>query len=434
MIPGRALVWLMVVPLVLGVLTVFDRSLLQPMLGADLAIAVVAAIDAWLVRKPALAIRRETPHVFSLARPNRVRLLVRSTARRKLNVRVNEDLFAEASSGDLPLSVELPARGSASTQYHVEPRRRGAYELGDHWARYSSPLGLWQRQVRIPASDTVRVYPDVHAIRAFELLARQDREYAFVRATRLQGGESEFERLREYTKDDEYRSIDWKATARRQKLIARQYQLERNQNLFFMLDAGRLMTAETAGLSQFDHALNAMLMLAHVAARGGDRVGMLAFDEGMRRFVAPAGGPSATRRLIQSSYDLHPSLVEADYDRAFEQMALRVRKRSLVVLFTQINDDAVAKLVVQRTRALQGRHLTLLVLFRDVEVDALLETESKSAADLYTLGAAAELVRWREGLIRELRRAGALVLDVHPRELTASLVNRYLEIKARHLL
>jgi uncharacterized protein (DUF58 family) len=288
--------------------------------------------------------------------------------------------------------------------------------------------------VRIPASDTVRVYPDVHAIRAFELLARQDREYAFVRATRLQGGESEFERLREYTKDDEYRSIDWKATARRQKLIARQYQLERNQNLFFMLDAGRLMTAETAGLSQFDHALNAMLMLAHVAARGGDRVGMLAFDEGMRRFVAPAGGPSATRRLIQSSYDLHPSLVEADYDRAFEQMALRVRKRSLVVLFTQINDDAVAKLVVQRTRALQGRHLTLLVLFRDVEVDALLETESKSAADLYTLGAAAELVRWREGLIRELRRAGALVLDVHPRELTASLVNRYLEIKARHLL
>jgi uncharacterized protein (DUF58 family) len=131
---------------------------------------------------------------------------------------------------------------------------------------------------------------------------------------------------------------------------------------------------------------------------------------------------------------LHPALVEADYDRAFEQIALRVRKRSLVVLFTQIIDDAVAKLVIQRTRALGRRHLTLLVLFRDIEIDAMLETESKTAADQYTLGAAAEVVRWRDGVIRELRRAGALILDVPPRELTPSLVNRYLEIKARHLL
>ena len=434
MVPARAFVWLMVVPLAIGILTLFDRTLLTAMIGADLAILVVAGIDAWLARRPLVSVSREAPHVLSLARPNRIRLLVRSSARRKLAVSVNQDLFDDSDSADLPLAASLPPRGSAALSYHVEPRRRGAYTLGDHWVRYPSPLGFWQRQLRIPAEDSVRVYPDVHAIRAFELLARQDREYAFVRATRRQGGESEFERLRDYTKDDEYRSIDWKATARRQKLIARQYQLEQNQNLFFMLDGGRLMTAETAGLSQFDHALNAMLMLAHVASRGGDRVGMLAFDETMRRFVPPASGPSATRRLIQSSYDLHPRLVEPDYDRAFEQVALRVRKRSLVVLFTQILDDNVAQVVLQRTRALLGRHLTLLVLFRDVEVEALLEAPSRTALDLYTRGAAAELVRWREAVIRELKSAGALVLDVRPKELTAALVNRYLEIKARHLL
>jgi uncharacterized protein (DUF58 family) len=150
--------------------------------------------------------------------------------------------------------------------------------------------------------------------------------------------------------------------------------------------------------------------------------------------VPPAGGPSATRKLIQASYDLHPRIVEPDYDTAFEQIALRVRKRSLVILFTHIVDDAVAQVVVRRTRAILRRHLTLLVMFRDVELDRLLEGPAESSTDLYVRGAAAEIVRWREGVIGELKRAGALVLDVAPTELTGALVNRYLEIKARHLL
>jgi uncharacterized protein (DUF58 family) len=194
------------------------------------------------------------------------------------------------------------------------------------------------------------------------------------------------------------------------------------------------MAATVDGISQFDHSLNAALMLAHVASRGGDQVGMVSFDSNVRAFVRPRTGPSATARLIRAAYDLHPRLVESDYDQAFAQVALRQRQRSLLVLFTQVNDNTVAKTLVSQTRALLRKHLALIVLFRDTDVDALLETSARSDLDLYRQGAAAELARWKGALMADLKRAGALVLDVAPDRLTGRLINTYLQIKARHLL
>lgn len=434
MIPSGRFVLLLIVPVVLGLATIGDRSLLVPMLAADAGILAVAVVDALFARRPLVSVVRESAEVFSIGRPNSVTLHLRSSARRSLSVAVRDDLFPGASTDDFPLEVKLRPRSRATLTYSVEPRRRGAYALGAHTVRYSSPLGFWRRQVRIEASTPVKVYPDLQQIRTYELLARQDREYALVRAVRLKGGESEFERLRDYTRDDEFRSIDWKATARRDRLIAREYQLESNQNVFFMLDAGRLMTAEVGQLSYFDHALNATLMLSHVAVRAGDRVGFLGFDDAVRRFVPPGSGPAGAQALIRAGYDLHPRLVEPDYDAAFEQVALRVRKRCLVVMFTQIIDDAVAETVVRRARALMRRHLPLLVLFRDTDVERMVEQPGPGSTGLYHAAAAAEQIRWRDNVLRDLRRAGAHVLDVAAADLTGGLISRYLEIKARHLL
>ena len=439
MIPSRRMVLFALAPLLLAVTALLDETLLWPMLLCDAGLAVLALFDLLLGLRPLVTVEREAPEVFSIGRPNPVTLELRSRARRALEVRITDDLFDDAESADLPLTIAVPARGRASGRYRVVPSRRGAYELGGHTLRYSTPLGLWQRQLRVRARRAVKVYPDVQAVRTYELLARQDREYALVRAARLRGGESEFERLRDYLKDDEFRSIDWKATARRQKLIAREYQLERNQNILFLLDCGRLMTAETGGLSHLDHALNATLMMSHVAARSGDHVGLLAFDDEVRSYLPPGGGARASQRIIQASYDLHPALVEPNYAAAFDQLALRVRKRALVILFTQIVDDVSARSVLSRMRGLLPRHLPLCVLFRDLEIDQLAEpTAATSSAqeelELYLRGAAAEMVVWRDKLVRDLKAGGALVLDVPPHKLTPALINRYLEIKARQLL
>lgn len=408
--------------------------MLWPMLALDAGLLLLAALDLMLSSKRLVTARREAPEVMSLGRHNTVHLTVRSIAARTLALKITADLFEEATSPDLPLHLALRARQSKRLKFTVVPSKRGAYELGDHWIRYPSLLGLWVRQYRLRVRHSVKVYPDLQQVRQFELLARQNRELSLVRATRLKGGESEFARLRDYTRDDEFRSIDWKATARRQKLTAREYQLESNQNIVFMLDAGRLMTATVAGLSQFDHALNATLMLSHVATRGGDQVGLVGFDSTVRAFVRPSSGPQASGKLVRAAYDLHPRLVESDYDHAFAQVALRQRKRSLLIVFTQVVDNRVAHTLLKQTRALLKLHLPLIVLFRDTDADALLEQSATSDLMRYQQGAAAELARWRGSLIGDLKGAGALVLDVAPQRFTAKLINTYLQIKARHLL
>jgi uncharacterized protein (DUF58 family) len=435
MIPSRRLVLLALLPLLAAVAAVLDPALVRVMLALDGALVLVAAADALLARGRLVRIEREPSQVFSLGRDNAVRLSVQSLARHALMVSVTDDLPDEAPAIDLPATVTLPPRGRATVVYHVRPSRRGAYALGPHHVRYPSPLGLWRRQLRFAAHDGVKVYPDLKAVRTYELLARQNREAALMRAVRLRGGENEFERLREHVKDDEYRRIDWKATARRQRLIAREYQQERNQSIVCLVDCGRLMTVEAGGLSHLDHALNAVLMMSHVAARSGDHVGLVAYDAEVRAFVPPAGGARATQRLTQATYDLHPALVEPDHRAAFELLSRRVRRRALVILFTQVIDDVAAGTVRRLMRSLAPRHLPLCVLFRDGAVDAIVESPPDAAvSDLYLRGAAAETILWRDRLVRDLKAGGALVLHTLPQRLTPALVNRYLEIKAQQML
>ena len=184
MIPSRLLVLLLIAPLVIGLAAAADTSLVWPMLATDGGIVLAAGLDALLARgRLAHVTRSVDAGVFSVGRPNVVRIEVRSLSGRRLKMQVVDDLFAHATGHGLPVEVDVPARSRVAATYRVTPKRRGQYELGDHWVRYRSPLGLWIRQIRIPARDTVRVYPDVQAVRAYELLARQNREMEMVRAT-----------------------------------------------------------------------------------------------------------------------------------------------------------------------------------------------------------------------------------------------------------
>ncbi len=316
-------------------------------------------------------------------------------------------------------------------RYTLEPHKRGRHSLGKIHVRVQSPLGLFWRQYAIDQVDTVRVYPDVQAVRRYELLLRRNIDSA--RTARRRGGESEFERLREYTRDDDYRAIDWKATARRHRLISRELQQERNQHIVCVLDCGRMMSATSGGLlDQLDHALNATLMLAHVASRAGDRIGMMAFDHEVQRFLAPTGGSAAVRKVLGAGYDLHADLVEPNYERAYEILSERVKKRSLMVLFTQVHDVRAGASVLRLTKRLSRNHIVLCCLLRDTGLDALAEATDPTMH--YEAAAAAELVLAAEHHARDLEAQGALVLSVDPARLTPALIDYYLEIKMRQLI
>jgi uncharacterized protein (DUF58 family) len=264
--------------------------------------------------------------------------------------------------------------------------------------------------------------------------ARENERRAPVRARRKPGGENEFERLRPYVRGDSYRHVDWRATARRRALITREFGQESNQNVLFLVDAGRMMSASSQGRSLFDHALDAALVLGQVALRNGDRVGLLAYDDRVLAWQPPRGGARQGVALIRGTYDVFPSLREPDHAMALRWVGQRVRRRSLVILLTSVIDTANAEATAAVTGILGRRHLPLCVWLRDPSLEELVSGRGAKPADPYVAGAAAELLLERSRQLAVLRERGALVLDADPPHLTSALLSRYLEIKARRLL
>ncbi len=432
-VPSRWLVAASLVPAIVALAAIVVRPIAWASLVVDVALLALAWLQWRSLPVAALAVDREVPDVLAVGRPNRVVLRIKNRTGLALVVRLADDLIDHATAEGLPDRFELAPHGQKTLHYDLRPQRRGAFELGDHTVRYTRRGCLFWRQERLAAMDPVRVYPDVLAVRQYDTWARQGIE-RLPGTARTRGGESEFARLRPYSRDDEFRHIDWRATARRRELTVREFQTETQQSVFVMLDAGRAMRAEAEGLSFLDHALNATLMLGHVALVRGDQVGLLAFDDEPRAFVAPAGGRGTERTIIRAVFDLQPRLAEPDFASVFTLARARVQRRSLVVLFTQVLEPVAAARLGVLLRGLLPRHLPLCVLLRDRDVDRLARDAPASARDLYVHAAAAEAIVWREQLVRDLRKAGVLVIDAYPEQVTPALLRRYAEIKARRLL
>ncbi len=430
----QAALWAL--PLLLSMVYVVQPAVLAPMVALDVLIALVLVVDLAMATG-AVEAHREVAPVQSVGRAFPVRLVVRNAGRRALALDVTDE--APGSCDGMPVSGTVQPGRALDTSYEVTVDDRGRHTFGEVTARWSSPLGLWQRQRAVELPAELRVYPDFEPLRSGSLVARASDERVPVRVRRRPGGENEFQRLRPYVAGDPYRHIDWKATARRREFVTREFGQESNQNLIFMVDAGRMMSARLegaagGGLTAFDHALNAAVMMGQVALRHGDRVGLLTFDRKVRAWLPPKAGARHGASLIRQTYDLQPSLEEPDYAMAFRYLTGRVRRRSLVVLLTTVVDEVNADLATRVGHALAHRHLPLVVWLRDPEVDELVTAPPGDPRSAYHRGAAAELTAWRERSLLGLRRRGALVVDARPDELSMDLLSRYLEIKARRLL
>ena len=434
MIPTRrlaAFAWLATaVAIVAGYVPELDTALY----ALDGAIVLAAVADLAIAAGRRVHVEREVAAIFSVGRANVVTLRLKNRSRRTLRGTVIDDPLPDTSAEGLPAAFELPPLGEAAIKYTITPTRRGPHDLGAVTVRYTSLLGLVARQERTALPAHVDVYPDVHAARALEMLRRQGRQDARLGSLRVRGGDTEFERLRPYQVGDEVRHIDWRASARRDDPTVRQFQAESNQNVVFALDVGRAMRGESSGITSVDHALNAALLAADVALRGGDKAGFLAFDDSPRAFLPPTGGRAGARKLTRTVYALDAGLHATDYRAAMGFLRTQVRSRSLLIIFTNLLEPRSAKDLAASLRGLLPRHLPLCVLMRDLDVESLAAAPSTSEGDLYVRAAAAESLAWRDGLIRELKRHGVLVLDARPGDVTPELVKSYLEIKARRLL
>lgn len=435
--PHRPLVVLVLVPAMLALGLMLTGTLLGLLLAFDGALLGLTMIDLLTLPRPdQFAVQRDTLRVASLRKPHPVALTLVNRGKRTESIWIRDGVPPPLAAEPDELLLRLGPRSRATLRYQLRATRRGAFTLSQVHLRVRSRLGLWQRFLDFPVENVIHVYPDMKQLGEYTVLARTNRlSLLGVRRTRKIGQDNEFERLRDFTRDDNYKHIHWRSTARRNKLTVKDFQASQSQRLLFLIDCGRMMASQAAGLSLVDHALNAMLMLSYVALKQGDSVGLISFSDTIHSFVPPAGGMNQMNRLLHASFDRFPRLVESRYDEAFLYLAARCRKRAMVVLVTNVIDEVNSAQVERYLSSLSGRHLPLGVLLRDRELFAAADiAPPQDAKTLYRAAAAAEILIWRHQVLSDLSKKGVLALDVYPEDLTAPLVNSYLNIKARHML
>jgi uncharacterized protein (DUF58 family) len=434
--PSRRLVLLALVPGLVSIGLLAAPSVLVGVIALDALILAAAAGDLLtLPRRKAFSATREAGRIVSIRKLHPVHLAITNHSRRSFEAVVRDGVPESLHPEPAEFAFAVAGQSRLALRYDLRASRRGAMTVGPVHVRVRSRLGLWQRLLKYPVQTTLHVYPDMKQLSQYAVLARTDRlNLLGVRRTRRIGQDHDFERLRDYSIDDNYKHLDWRATARRRKLTVRDYQSSQAQRIVFLLDCGRMMTGEAAGLSLLDHAFNSMLMLSYVALRQGDSAGLLCFSDAVHRFVPPRGGLNQMNRLIHAVFDRFPQMVESRYDQAFRYLATHCRKRSLVVLVTNVIDEVNAHQIERYLANLVGRHLPLGILLRDRRLFEAVEAEQPRGDAFWQAAAAADILAWRHQVLTDLASKGVLSLDVFPDKLTAPLINQYLEIKARHLL
>jgi uncharacterized protein (DUF58 family) len=396
-------------------------------------------IDGWraLAIGPAtIRVTREAPPAFSLGRDLPVVYRWESQRAHAVQVRVVEELPALlAMPGGVERAFVLSPSSPLFETRVVRPRQRGKGGAGALHLRVSAPWQLAWRSVRLELPWQVTVFPTLagSSVRALFTQAQRRRE-AGQRNVRRLGEGRVFESLREWVPGDDTRTIDWKATARRGKPMARQYEDERRQQVLIAIDAGRMLTAEHDGRARLESVIEAALQLAHSAVEHDDNVGLMVFDDRVRQYIAPARGRRALRAILDALATVQGTLVEPDYPAAFAYLAQRNRKRALTVVFTDVIDRTASEALVAQVGSLRPRHLPLTVALRDPALDRLALARPTTELGAYERAAAEELLQSREGALVDMRRRGVLVLDVAPAGAAEAVVAQYNLLKRRAMI
>lgn len=414
-------------PGALGLLVLLDVAWLAALVG-DLFLAEdPAAVSMTRDAPPAFSAGRAVPVAYRWSAPR----AVDGTRRRGATVAVREQLPEPLDDGAPVRLLRLPAAGALDEIRTIAPATRGRAHGGTVTVRVLGPLGLGWRQAARPAEWDAVVYPSLAGASTRALPASARRREAGRRAMRRAGEGRLFEGLREWVPGDDTRIIDWKATARRGKPIARQYEDERRQQVLVVLDAGRLLTAETDGVPRLEAAIAAAVQLAHTAAEHDDDVGVMIFADQVQQYVAPGRGRRALRAVVEALATAEGRLAESDYPAAFRYLAARGRKRALTVLFTDVIDRTASEALVAQAATLRPRHLPLAVTLRDPALEAAASARPGTAEAAFERAAAEELLRAREEALGEMRSRGVRVLDVPPGAAGRAVVEQYQALKRR---
>jgi uncharacterized protein (DUF58 family) len=430
--PGKRLPWALLLWLPLFVIgdTAFWLGL-----AGDCALIALAWLETRSLLRQLPELTRELPTRLSIGAANPVAITLKNRSKLRLRGLLRDDPPSGFRAEPPELTFDVPPRGSCELAYDAFVQRRGQYAFADLHLRLDGVLGLGSLLVTFPARAEVRVYPNLRGPRRYELALRRRALHSVgVRSARRVGSGGEFEQLREYVSGDALRDFEWKASAKRLRPITRVHGQEQSQSVLLALDTGRMMGTQLDELSKLDHAIHAALLLAWVALRAGDRVGLVLFAEQVSCFVPPARGHAQYLRILESLYAAEASPAYVDFRELARFVRARVPRRSLLLVFSDLLDESQALPLAAELPKLRAKHLPLCITISDPVAKRLAEAEVASAEQVYLRAAAADLLAERAVVKSQLSRAGVSVLETDAADLAVATVNRYLEIKRQHAL
>jgi uncharacterized protein (DUF58 family) len=436
--------WRLVAAAAVGSLVVLLLPVRPPLgLWVVDGVLLLAAVADWLlaVRPGDLRVERDLPGIVPLGHEAQITWRISHRpgrgsrdpvlGGRGLRVRVADELAPSLGAVTRRVRVVVPARGRAVAAATVRPGRRGRFEPAEVVVRVEGPLGLVGRQGRRRVPGVLRVYPPFDSRDEAELRVNKARILEVgLRSAQGRGGGTEFDSLREYGVDDEFRRIDWAATARSGKPIVRTYRAERNQTVLLLLDSGRTMAGRVADVPRLDHAMDAVMMLTSLATRLGDRAGLVAFDREVRAVVGPGHTRDQLSRVTEAMYRLQPLLVESDYRGAFAETLARFRRRAMLVVLTELAEQAVPETLLPALPLIARDHLVVVASVADPEVRGWAAATPVEPAAAYRKAAAVAALADRRRTVARLRGLGAVVVDAPPGRLAPDLADAYLRVKA----
>lgn len=434
--PSRRLLYLLLAMLALGLLsacaTIFEWApageLRMLFWGAGAIVLLLAVLDWAALRRPQLQVERRLDPHLALGVRQRVELVLVNEGGARVNLALTDFAPPQIQVDQMPLALALDPGERVEVRYAIHPLRRGLAEWGRVACRVASSWGLWEKNYYYGEGQQAKVYPNYKPLFRSSFVGSEQLYVDLGMQLRQRRGEgTDFHQLRDFRVGDSLRQVDWRATARFQKPISREYQEERDQQVVFVLDCGRRMRAKDGEISHFDHALNALLISAFVALRQGDSVGLMSFA-GQSRWVPPIKGRFQISHLLDQIYDLHSSPATSDYLEVAQQLLARQSRRSLIVFISSLEPQDREDLG-QAARLLSQRHLVMIASMRQQALTETLASEIVSLDDALRYCGVTHHLQQQAAMFAELRSNNVIVADTPPAYMHAALISEYMALK-----
>lgn len=405
--------------------------------SALLLMFFVVFVDYLLVFRPkdAISAQRILPEKMSNGDENFIKIDIKNNYLFKIYVKVIDEIPFQFQKRDFLITKEIRSGKNVFFQYSLEPKDRGEYNFGALNVYASSPVGFISRRYIFQKDASLVCYPSFIHLRKYELMALQN-EFLLggIKKIRKLGHTMEFEQIKEYVPGDDVRTINWKATSKTSRLMVNQFQDEKAQRIFMLIDKGRTMKMPFNGLSLLDYSINATMALSHIILKKGDRAGMMTFSKKAENKVAADNKSGQLRKISEALYNIKTDFFESDFNRLYQDVKYSLNQRSLVLLFTNFETLDGLNRQMKYLRGIAKNHLLVVVFFKNTEVQKIIHSNPESMQEIYDEIIAEKFEFEKKLIIQELRKYGIYSVYTLPENLNVEVINKYLEIKARGIL